>query len=61
MVDLIIQRARICDGTGNPSFAGTLGVTDRGITYLGRETGVAAWRTMNDDGLVVAPRRAGGC
>jgi N-acyl-D-aspartate/D-glutamate deacylase len=44
MFDLIIQHARICDGTGNPSFVGTLGVTDRRITYLGRETGLAAQR-----------------
>jgi N-acyl-D-aspartate/D-glutamate deacylase len=28
MFDLIIQHARICDGTGNPSFLGTLGVTE---------------------------------
>jgi N-acyl-D-amino-acid deacylase len=55
MFDLIIQHARICDGTGNPGFVGTLGVTDRRITYLGRETGLAARRTMNADGLVVAP------
>jgi N-acyl-D-amino-acid deacylase len=55
MFDLIIQHARICDGTGNPSFVGTLGVTDGRITYLGRDTGLAARRTMNADGLVVAP------
>jgi N-acyl-D-aspartate/D-glutamate deacylase len=55
MFDLIIQQARICDGTGNPSFVGTLGVTDGRITYIGRETGLAAQRTMNADGLVVAP------
>ena len=54
MFDLIIQHARICDGTGNPSFLGTLGVTDGRITYLGRETGLAARRTMNADGLIVA-------
>ena len=34
MYDLVIQNARICDGTGKPSFIGTLGVTDRQITYL---------------------------
>jgi N-acyl-D-aspartate/D-glutamate deacylase len=34
---------------------GTLGVTDGRITYLGRETGLAARRTMNADGLVLAP------
>ena len=55
MFDLIIQQARICDGTGNPSFVGTLGVKDGRITYLGRETGLAARRTMNADGLVLAP------
>src|SRR2546426_6456945 len=55
MFDLIIQHARLCDGTGNPSFVGTLGVTDGRITYLGRETGLAARRTMNADGLVLAP------
>jgi N-acyl-D-amino-acid deacylase len=55
MFDLIIQQARICDGTGNPSFVGTLGATNGRITYLGRETGLAARRTINADGLVVAP------
>jgi hypothetical protein len=43
--DLIIQHARIYDGTGNPSFVETLGVTDRRIIYPGRETGLAAQRT----------------
>ena len=61
MFDLIIRRACIYDGTGNPSFVGTLGVTARRIIYLGRETGVAARQTMNADELVVAPRRAGDC
>jgi N-acyl-D-amino-acid deacylase len=56
MFDLIIQPARICDGTGNPSFVGTLGVTDLRSTYLGGETGLAARRTMNADGPVVTPR-----
>jgi N-acyl-D-aspartate/D-glutamate deacylase len=55
MFDLVIQQARICDGTGNPSFVGSLGVTDGHITYLGRETGLAARRIVNADGLVVAP------
>ena len=55
MYDLVIQNARICDGTGKPSFIGTLGVTDGQITYLGRETGLSAQRTMDADGLVLAP------
>jgi len=32
MFDLLIQQARLCDGTGHPSFLGTLGVTDGSIT-----------------------------
>ena len=55
MFDLIIQHARLCDGTGNPSFLGTLGVTDGHITYLGRDTGLAARQTIDADGLVLAP------
>jgi N-acyl-D-amino-acid deacylase len=34
---------------------GTLGLTGRRITYLGRETGLATRRTLSADGLVVAP------
>ena len=33
MFDLVIQHARICDGTGKPNFLGMLAVTDG----LGRE------------------------
>ena len=55
MFDLIIQHARLCDGTGTPCFLGTLGVTDGHITYLGRDTGLAARQTIDADGLVLAP------
>jgi len=55
MYDLVIQNARMCDGTGKPSFIGALGVTDGLITYLGRETGLSAQRTIDADGLVLAP------
>ena len=55
MFDLLIQHARLCDGTGAPSFVGTLGVTDHRITYIGRDTGLAARRTLHADGLVLAP------
>lgn len=55
MHDLIIRQARICDGTGAPSFMGTLGVTAGRITYLGPDTGLAARQTINADGLVLAP------
>jgi N-acyl-D-amino-acid deacylase len=55
MYDLVIQNARICDGTGQPSFIGTLGVQDGLITYLGDETGLAAQRSIDADGLALAP------
>jgi len=55
MYDLVIQNARMREGTGKPSFIGTLGVTDGQITYLGRETGLSAQRTIDPDGLVLAP------
>ncbi|HEY7711183.1 MAG TPA: amidohydrolase family protein, partial [Candidatus Entotheonella sp.] len=55
MFDLVIQNARICDGTGQPSFIGTLGVNDGLITQVGQETGLAAERTIDAEGLVLAP------
>ena len=55
MYDLVIENARICDGTGQPSYMGTLGVNDGRITHIGQKTGLAAQRTVNADGLVLAP------
>ena len=36
MMDLVIENARICDGTGAPSFMGTLGVEGGRLTRDGR-------------------------
>ena len=55
MFDLVIDNARICDGTGRPSFLGSLGVSNGRITHLGRQRGLAAQRTIDADGLVLAP------
>lgn len=55
MFDLMIHHARICDGTGHPSFLGAVGVQDGRITYIGQDAGLAAQRTINADGLVLAP------
>src|SRR6266446_8133802 len=55
MFDLVIDNARICDGTGRPSFIGSLGVSNGRITHLGRQSGLAAQCTINADGLVLAP------
>ncbi|GIX49307.1 MAG: amidohydrolase [Candidatus Tectimicrobiota bacterium] len=55
MLDLVIEEARICDGTGRPSFIGTLGVRGDRIAYLGQERGLAAHRRLRAEGLVLAP------
>jgi N-acyl-D-aspartate/D-glutamate deacylase len=55
MYDLVIHNARICDGTGGPSFMGTLGVQGGRIAYLGENNGAAARRSIAAEGLVLAP------
>lgn len=52
--DLLLTKARICDGTGRPSFYGSVGVSDGKIVAVGEVTGPAK-RTIRADGLVVAP------
>ena len=52
--DLLIKDARICDGTGKPSFHGSIGVRDGKIVEVGEAAG-SATRTVNADGLVLAP------
>ena len=55
MLDLLIVDARICDGTGAPSFMGSLGVEDGVIRYLGKTNGQTAERVLDAEGLVLAP------
>lgn len=55
MYDLIIENARICDGTGRPSFHGSVAVKDGLIATVGKVTGEAAEQKINADGLVLAP------
>jgi N-acyl-D-amino-acid deacylase len=55
MLDLVIENARICDGTGRPSTMGTLGAAGGVITYMGAERGLAAKRRVDAGGLVLAP------
>lgn len=55
MLDLVIHNARICDGTGTPSFMGTLGVQNGLVTYVGQDAGLTGQRTINANGLVLAP------
>ncbi|HXJ84116.1 MAG TPA: amidohydrolase family protein [Candidatus Methylomirabilis sp.] len=55
MLDLLIKNARICDGTGAPSFTGSLGIADGIIRHVGKTNGQTAERVIDGDGLVLAP------
>lgn len=55
MYDLIIENARICDGTGKPSFNGNVAVKDGMIAAVGKGNGEAAAKKINADGLVLSP------
>jgi N-acyl-D-amino-acid deacylase len=52
--DLLIKDAQICDGTGAPLVHGSVGVKNRQIVEVGEVSG-SAERTINADGLVLAP------
>jgi N-acyl-D-amino-acid deacylase len=52
--DLLITNARIVDGTGGPSVAGSVAVRDGRIVGVGRVSGAAA-RTIDAGGKVLAP------
>ncbi len=54
MYDLLIQGGRLYDGSGLPSYIGDVAVQDGKIVAAGRLRG-AARRTVNADGLAVAP------
>jgi N-acyl-D-amino-acid deacylase len=53
--DLLIRNGRVVDGTGNPSFAGDVGVRDGRVAAVGRLAGRTAARTIDATGLAVAP------
>ncbi len=47
MYDLIIENARICDGTGRQSFYGNVAVKDGLIAAVGKGNGEAAQKKIN--------------
>jgi N-acyl-D-aspartate/D-glutamate deacylase len=55
MYDMIIENARICDGTGRPSYVGSVAVKDGMIAAVGKSSGEAAQQKIDADGLVLAP------
>ncbi len=53
--DLIIRKGHVVDGTGNPWFAGDVGVRGDRITAVGDLSNAKAGREIEARGLVVAP------
>lgn len=53
--DLVINNARIIDGTGNPWFHGSIGVRDGKITKISRFDLKNAAQTIDANGQIVAP------
>ncbi len=53
--DLIVRGGHIVDGTGNPWFAGDVGIRGDRIAAVGQLTGAKARREIDARGLVVAP------
>ena len=55
MYDLLIENARLCDGTGTPIRPGALAAKDGHIAAMGDLRGAAAHRRIDAAGQVLAP------
>ncbi len=55
MHDLVIDNARLCDGTGAPSTMGALAVRDGRIAAIGALGGAATHRRIDAEGRALAP------
>src|SRR5918999_209234 len=53
--DVIIRDGRIIDGTGSPWYSGDVAIQDGRIAVVGAVVGARAKRTIDADGMVVAP------
>jgi N-acyl-D-aspartate/D-glutamate deacylase len=53
--DLVLRGGKIIDGTGNPWFAGDVGVRNQRIVAVGRIAAGRGRRELNVQGLMVAP------
>ena len=53
--DLLIRGGLIVDGTGVPGRHGDVAISNGQVTSIGNHSGAAARRTIDADGLVVAP------
>src|SRR6266516_4859505 len=52
--DVLIKNARICDGTGAPTFHGAVAINEGKIAEVGNVSG-SARREIDAEGLVLAP------
>lgn len=55
MIDLLIRRARVVDGSGRPAFTADVGIVGQQIVAINAELSVEAVRIIDADGLVLAP------
>src|SRR5437660_1409947 len=55
LFDVLIQHARIVDGSGNPWYNGDIGIRGDSIVAIGRLDGSPAKLTIDAHGLTVAP------
>jgi N-acyl-D-aspartate/D-glutamate deacylase len=53
-LDIVIRGGTVVDGSGKPRFTGDIGIKDGRIAEIGKVT-TAAGRTIDADGLIVAP------
>src|SRR3954469_10168451 len=53
--DLLVRGGTIVDGAGNPAYVGDLGIKGGKIAAMGRLAGKTAARTIDANGLTVAP------
>src|SRR5215469_16659830 len=53
--DILIRNGKIVDGTGDPSFHGDLAITSGKIVAMGKLPNKTATRTIDAEGLVIAP------
>ena len=54
-LDLVIARARVIDGSGNPWFVADVGIRDGLITEIGNLSQRASARVLDAHGMVLAP------
>jgi len=53
--DIVVRNGRIVDGTGNPWFPADVGIKNGLIIKVGKISAEAASKTIDADGLIVAP------